>query len=287
MRGMPYREGFHDFRILTGGLQVFPRVEVNGQSPQKDWSVISSGNQELDTLLGGGLEPGTSCLLVGQSGTGKSTLTTVYTYAAAQRGERSALFLFDEHLNTFYKRAEGQGLDLVPLVASGHIQLRQINIGQLSPGEFSTLVREAVEQDHARLIAIDSLTGYLNAMPQEKLLLTQMHELLTYLSQHQVLALLTLTQHGIIGGLPIDPIDMSYLSDTVLLLRHFEAEGAVRQAISVVKKRHGLHEKTIREVRITAAGVELSQPLKNFSGVLTGNPVYEGIQEKLLRGNGK
>lgn len=287
MRGMPYLEGYHDFRILTGGLQVFPRVEVNGQSTQNNWQVLSSGNHELDTLLGGGLEVGTSCLLVGQSGTGKSTLTTVYAYAAAQRGERSSIFLFDEHLNTFYKRAEGQGMDLAPLVADGRMDIRQINIGELSPGEFAILVRDAVEEDHARLIAIDSLTGYLNAMPQEQLLLLQMHELLTYLSQHHVLTFLTLTQHGIIGGPPVDPLDMSYLSDTVLLLRHFESNGSVRQAISVVKKRHGPHEKTIREIRITPSGLQLSQPLQNFSGVLTGNPLYEGEQENLLRGNGK
>jgi circadian clock protein KaiC len=284
MRGMPYREGYHDFRIHTGGLRVYPRIEVKDPSLQHDWHVISSGNVELDTLLGGGLEIGTSCLFVGQSGTGKSTLATVYAYAAAQRNEPVSIFLFDEHLNTFYKRAEGQGMDLAPLVADGRLHIRQINIGELSPGEFATLVRDAVEQDHARLIAIDSLTGYLNAMPQEKLLVTQMHELLTYLSQCNVLAFLTITQHGIIGGPPIDPIDMSYLSDTVLLMRHFEAEGSVRQAISVVKKRHGLHEKTIREMRITSSGIHFSQPLQNFSGVLTGNPVYEGAHESLLGG---
>jgi circadian clock protein KaiC len=287
MRGMPYRDGYHDFRILTGGLHVYPRVEVSDPAVQENWLTISSGNQELDTLLGGGLEIGTSCLFVGQSGTGKSTLTTVYAHAAAQRGEHSSIFLFDEHLNTFHKRAEGQGIDLAPHVAAGRINIRQINIGELSPGQFATLVRNAVEQENARLIAIDSLTGYLNAMPQEQLLLTQMHELLTYLSQCNVLALLTVTQHGIVGGPPIDPIDMSYLSDTVLMLRHFEAEGTVRQAISVIKKRHGVHEKTIREIRITPSGIQLSEPLHNFSGVLTGNPVYGGAREHLLPGNGK
>jgi circadian clock protein KaiC len=264
MRGMPYREGYHDFRIHTGGLHVFPSIVVNSQSPQTDWHTIASGLPELDTLLGGGLNLGTSCLLVGQSGTGKSTLTTAYAHAAAQRGERSIIFLFDEHINTFYKRAEGQSLDLPTPIEQGLININQVNIGELSTGEFAALVCQAVEEDHAQLVIIDSLTGFLNAMPQEQLLLTQMHELLTYLSQQNVLALLTLTQHGIIGGPPVGPLDLSYLSDTVLLLRHFEAEGSV-----------------------TPTGIKIGEPLHHFSGILGGNPVYEGNREHLMRGNGQ
>lgn len=286
MRGMSYREGHHDFRILTGGLCVYPTLEIKQDHHQAEWPIISSNVSQLDALVGGGLEMGTSCLLVGQSGTGKSTLITAYAYAATQRGERVAIFLFDEHLNTFYRRADGQSINLRPATERNLLTIRQVNVGELSPGEFISQVCDAVEKDQARLIIIDSLTGYLNAMPQERLLLTQMHELLTYLSQQQVLTFLTLTQHGLVGGLPVDPIDLSYLSDTVLMLRHFEAEGTVRQAISVVKKRHGTHEKTIREMQITSNGIQVGEPLRNFSGILSGSPVYEGNRDHLLRGNG-
>jgi circadian clock protein KaiC len=287
MRGMPYVEGYHDFRIRTGGLEVFPRVQANGDHSGPSWQLMSSGIDELDRLLAGGLETGTACLIMGQSGTGKSSLCTVYVNSAARRGQRSAVFLFDERLETFFQRAGGQGIALEPVRDQGLLSVRQVNIGEMSAGEFAHRVRQAIEEDGAKVVVIDSLTGYLNAMPQENLLLTQMHELLTYLSQRDVLSLITLTQHGIIGGRPVDPIDLSYLADTVLLLRHFEAEGSVRQAISAVKKRHGPHEKTIREMHISASGIRVSEPLTAFSGVLTGNPVYEGQRDRLMSGAGK
>lgn len=282
MRGMPFHEGHHDFRILTGGLEVYPRISPAEKSRDSDWETLSSGVAELDSLLGGGLETGTACLIAGASGTGKSTLATLYAYSAARRGHGAAVFLFDERPETWYRRSENVNMNIRPYVAEGLIQVQQMNTSEISPGEFAHEVRCAVDESGARVIVIDSLSGYANAMLQERLLTMQMHELLAALSQRGVLSLLIVTQHGMFGGDTRDPVDLSYLADSVLLLRHFEAGGSVRQAISVIKKRHGYHEKTIREVSISANGVVLGEPLTDFSGVLTGNPVYTGRQQALL-----
>lgn len=285
MRGMPYHEGYHDFRIVTGGIEVYCRLKLADGEQAEAWTPKTSGLTQLDTMLGEGLPSGTSCLIVGQSGTGKSSLTTLYVHAATQRDEAAMVCIFDERRETFYQRAAGLGLDLQGQEETGLIILQQINAGEISPGEFTHNIRRAVEMEQVKLVVIDSLTGYLKAMPEERLLLIHLHELLIYLSQQDVLTLLTLTHHGLLVSQEAHTIDLSYLTDTVLLLRHFEARGEVRQAISVIKKRHGPHERTVRELHISADGLKVGQPLTAFSGVLSGQLRFEGEPEKLLDGD--
>jgi circadian clock protein KaiC len=283
---MRYHEGHHTFRIRPGGLEVYPRLETTPSQGYSGWTNLKSGVKELDTLLGGGLEEGTACLVLGPTGTGKTSIATLYAHAAAERGENAAIFLFDERPETFYRRAKGLGIDISKHVDAGRIHLQQVNTGELSPGEFVHDVRQVVEGDGKRkgvkIVVIDSLTGYLNAMPEETLLIPQMHDLLTYLSQHGVLTLLLMAQSGVMGSGDISPLDISYLADAVLLLRHFESEGRIRRAISVIKKRHGEHEQTIRELRITSAGVQIGEPITSFSNILTGTPTFEGKRQALL-----
>lgn len=272
-RGQAYRGGFHDYKIERGGLQVYPRLVAADHIAPLTQSRMPSGLDELDALLGGGLERGTSTLFVGAPGTGKSTVAVQFAVAAAQRGECAALFIFDESLSTLRTRCEGMGMDLAPYVASGHIRLRQVDPAELSPGEFVHLIREAVSEHGAQVIVIDSLNGYLNAMPDERFLIVQLHELLTYLGQSGVATLLVGAQHGLIGTNMTSPVDASYLADAVVLLRYFEFDGEVRQAISVLKKRGGAHERTIREFSMHQDGVRIGQPLRQFRGILTGVPM--------------
>ncbi len=283
-RGMRYHGGYHSFRIRTGGLEVYPRLDTpatddNGRSTR---TLVKSSVEELDTLLGGGLEEGTACLLVGPTGVGKSSLAALYAHAAARRGERSAIYLFDERPETFHQRSEGMGLDLLPQIEAGLVRLQQVNTGELSPGEFAHTVRQAVDHDKVKVVVIDSLTGYLNAMPHETLLIPQLHELLSFLSRQGVLTFLIMAEQGVLGSGELEPIDVSYLADTVLLLRRFEAEGQLRRAISVIKKRYGAHESTIRELRSTSSGVQVGEPITAFRGILTGTPTYEGRADALL-----
>jgi circadian clock protein KaiC len=282
MRGMPFQEGYHDFRINTGGLEVYPRLHSSRPLSTHPRFPIYSGVAELDALLGGSLEPDTACLLIGQTGTGKTTSAFLFALDVVRRGGKVAAFLFEERLSSLYTRLQSLGMDLRPFVESGHIHLQEINAGEISPGEFAHRVSQEVMEYGAEVVLIDSLNGYLNAMPQERQLLIQMHELLAYLGRQQVLTLLTMTQHGMLGADSRSEIDMSYMADTVLLLRHFEASGMIRQAISVVKKRHGRHEKAIREIRLTSGGVQVGQPLTAFQGILTGYPVFTGQQKSLL-----
>lgn len=283
-RGMRYHGGYHSFRIRTGGLEVYPRLET----PDTDTggralrTVVKSGVEEFDTLLGGGLEAGTACLLIGPTGTGKSSVAALYAHAAALRGERSAVFLFDERPETFHRRSEGMGLDLLPQIEAGLVHVQQVNTGELSPGEFAHTVRHAVGDNKVKVVVIDSLTGYLNAMPHETLLIPQLHELLSYLSRQGVLTFMIMAERGVLGSGELEPIDVSYLADAVVLLRHFEATGQLRRAVSVIKKRYGGHESTIRELRITGSGVQVGEPITTFRGVLTGTPTYEGRVEALL-----
>jgi circadian clock protein KaiC len=275
MRGARYRGGYHDFVITTGGLHVFPRLiaaEHNASFPR---TRISSGVAAVDQLLGGGLDRGTSTLLVGPSGVGKSVLATQFAVAAAGRGEQASIYVFDENVHTFLSRSAGLGLGLDDPGATGRVRVQHLDPAQLSPGEFDHLVRHAVEHHQARLVVIDSLNGYLNAMAEERSVVVQLHELLSYLGQQGVVALLTVAQHGLVGEAISAPLDVSYLADTVVLLRYFEAAGQLRQAISVVKHRTGAHERTIRELHL-GPGVRVGPPVQEFQGVLAGSPTYLG-----------
>jgi len=281
VRGVPYRGGYHDFVIQTGGLRVFPRLVAAEHAEPFEAHLISSGVEALDSLVGGGLHGGTSTLLIGPAGVGKSVVTMQYAAAAAARGERTTIYVFDETVATYLTRADGLQLPLREYVASGHVVLEQLAPAQLSPGEFDYRVRRAVESGRAALVVIDSLNGYLNAMEEARSVLVQLHELLSYLNARGVLTLLTVAQHGLIGDQIQSPLDVSYLADTVLLLRYFEAAGQLRKAMSVVKKRSGGHEHTIRELRL-GPGVHIGQPLTEFQGVLAGAPQYLGSEQALL-----
>src|SRR6476661_8964903 len=275
MRGMKFRGGYHDFTIETGGLAIYPRLVAAEHHKAFLGELTSTGSSELDSLLGGGIERGTSMLLIGGAGVGKSSIALTYAMAAAARGERVGVFAFDEGLGTVFARAAGLGMPLQAQVDSGQICVQQIDPAEMSPGEFAHIVRHSVEHDGYRVVIIDSLNGYMNAMPEERFLVLQMHELLSTLNQLGVITILVLAQHGLVGPMET-PLDISYLSDAVLMLRYFEASGTVRRAISVVKKRSGQHEHTIREFRLTDHGLKLGPPLTNFSGIFSGTPRYLG-----------
>jgi circadian clock protein KaiC len=285
MRGIPFKGGFHDFTIERGGLKIYPRLVAAEHHKDFTGDFVPSGNAELDTMLGGGLERGTNALLIGSAGVGKSSIALSYAIAAAARGEQSIIFAFDEGRGTMSARARTLGLPLEAALESGSIIIQQIDPAELAPGEFAERVRKAVEVDRARIVVIDSLNGYLNAMPDERFLVLQMHELLSYLSQLGVLTILVLAQHGLVG--PMDtPLDISYLSDAVMMLRYFEYDGQVRRALSVVKKRSGHHEHSIREFQLSRHGVKLGPPLKGFGGIFSGTPTYIGEKAPLLEAEG-
>ena len=272
MRGKPFRGGYHDFVIVRGGLEVFPRLVAADHPGPFRPGQLASGVPALDALLGGGLDRGTSALLMGPPGSGKSSLAVQYAVAAAARGERAAVFAFDESRATLLARAAGLGIDLAGHVAAGRVLVRQVDPAELSPGEFTHAVCRAVDRDGVRVVVIDSLNGYMNAMPEERFLTIQLHELLTYLGQQGVVTFLVMAQHGLIGSDMRSPVDASYLADSVVLLRYYEAAGRVHRAISAVKKRSGPHENTLRELRFGPTGVWVGEPLADFHGVLTGVP---------------
>jgi circadian clock protein KaiC len=275
LRGVRFRGGYHDYVIRTGGLEVFPRLVAAEHHVDFDDDVIGSGIEALDRLLGGGLHRGNSSLFIGPAGVGKSTVALQYASAAARRGDKAALFTFDENRTTVLGRARGLRIELQPLIDSGNLRLQQIDPAEMAPGEFACVVRKLVA-DGYRMIVIDSLNGYLNAMPDERFLIIQLHELLTYLGQHGVVTILIVAQHGMLGNMQT-PIDLTYLADTVVLMRYFEFRGAIKKAISVVKKRAGYHESTIRElVMDPGRGLIVGEPLAAFRGVLSGIPVFEG-----------
>ena len=282
LRGARFRGGYHDFRIRTGGLDVYPRLEVLPTTGPLDKREVSSGSSHLDRLLGGGLTVGTSTLITGAAGTGKSVLCTQCGLASADRGERVIFFLFDERASTFRSRAEALGMAVGPAQEKDLVRIQQVEPTQLSPGEFADTVRRAVEDDGVRMIVIDSINGYMQAMPSERLLTVQVHELLSYLANQRVSILMTLVQHGVFGAPVDEAAEVSYLADTVLLLRYFEHAGVVRQAVSVVKKRSGPHEHTIRECRVDRGGLLVGNPLAEFQGVLTGVPTYIGATAPLM-----
>jgi circadian clock protein KaiC len=281
-RANEFRGGYHDYLIRKGGLVVFPRLIAAEHRNTTGARKLESGLGELDRLLGGGIEEGTSTLVVGGAGTGKSTIAAQFCATAAARGDKSVVFMFDESPNTLYTRCAGLGINIEHCVNDGMVTIVQVDPAELSPGELSYMVREAVEKDDVKIVVIDSLNGYLNAMPEERFLTIQLHELLMYLSQKGVASLLIGAHHGVIGSQMHTPVDASYLADAVILLRYFEAQGAVRQAISVVKKRGGEHERTIREFGMEKGQIRVGEPLREFRGVLTGVPVYEGSTEPLM-----
>jgi circadian clock protein KaiC len=287
MRGRNFLGGFHDFLIRTGGLEIFPRLVASDHPDEgQDDRVAKSGVAELDELVGGSLDYGTTTLVIGPSGSGKSTLALQYGHALLSRGEKALFISFDETNRVFYRRASGLGLDLSAWRESGSFVFRQVDPAELSPGELTGIIREHVEEDGVTMVVIDSLSGYQHAMAEEQFMLLQMHEIVTYLNQQGVLTFLILAQAGMVGQMH-SPVDITYLSDNVLLLRFFEAQGEIRRAISALKKRTGAHESTIRELRIASGGVEVGPRLEGFRGVLTGTPTYEGGSSLLEDGIAK
>ncbi len=272
-RGSDFASGYHDFTIQRDGVVVFPRLVAAEHVVNFDRTLIASGVTTLDALMGGGVERGTSTLLVGPPGCGKSTIALQYAAAAAARGDHAASFVFDETKAALLARSEGIGLHIREGKGAGEISLRQIDPVAISPGEFAVMVRRAVEEDHARVVIIDSLNGYLNAMPQDNFLTAQLHELLSYLNNQGVTTFMVVAQHGMFGGNTASQIDASYLADSVVMLRYFEHQGGVKKAISVMKKRTGRHEESIRQLKFSRAGITLSEPLLQLRGVLTGVPV--------------
>jgi circadian clock protein KaiC len=283
LRASAYREGFHDYVIRAGGLQFFPRLVAAEHSQQEvDADLLSSGIAELDGLLGGGLSRASSTLLLGPAGIGKSTLVTLYMAAAAARGERSVIFAFDEVTQSILVRCRGLGIPLEEHIKKDLVRVEPMDPAAVSPGEFVTRIRWEVEENNCRIIAIDSLNGLFQAMREEHAVAVQLHDLIAYLNQSGVASFMVLAQYGIIGSHMSVPVDISYLADNVLLFRYFEAQGAVKQAISVVKRRSGPHERTIRELLMIENKIQVGMPLYEFEGVLTGTPRYVGNLKPLL-----
>jgi circadian clock protein KaiC len=274
-RGQPYRGGYHDFTILTGGVQVFPRLVASEYRARKDSLNLTTDIAELDRLMGGGVESGSSTLVIGPAGTGKSLLVLQFVSAAVKRGEKAAFFAFDEELGLLFSRTKAIGIDLEAMRDSGNLHIVQVDAAEISPGEFAHNVRKVIEKEKIRTVVIDSLNGYQNAMPQEQYLILHMHELLQYLNRVGAATFLTVAQHGMIGDMR-SPVDVTYLADTVVLLRYFEAFGKVHRAISMLKKRTGSHENTIREFTIGRNGISVGPVLEKFQGVLRGVPQYDG-----------
>jgi circadian clock protein KaiC len=274
-RGQAFRGGYHDFIIQAGGVEVFPRLIASAYRARTKSTVLSTDIAELDKLMGGGVDSGSSTLIIGPAGTGKSLLVLQFVTAAVKRGEHAALFIFDEELGLLFSRSTGMGIDLESMRDSGKLHIIQVDAAEISPGEFADKVRKAVEKDNIRTVVIDSLNGYQNSMPQEQYLILHMHELLQYLNRVGAATFLTVAQHGMVGDMK-SPVDVTYLADTVILLRYFEAFGQVRRAISMLKKRTGSHENTIREFTIGHNGITIGPVLEKFQGVLRGVPQYIG-----------
>jgi circadian clock protein KaiC len=282
MRGVDFQAGFHDFSIVKGGIRVYPRLVASDHKTDFKPGRCSSNIAELDEILGGGLDRGTATLIVGPAGSGKSSLAALYAFRAAENGESAAIFTFDEGIETLLTRTRALNIDLAPHIEAGRIHLQQIDPAEMSPGEFMWHVKHVVEDIGAKFVVIDSLTGYLDAMPESEFLTIQMHEMLTYLNHQGVVSILTMAQHGYLGANMSSPADISYLADTVIVLRYFEARGEIKKAISVMKKRSGDHQTAIREYTLGPDRIRVGRELKDFHGILTGTPIlsaapiYEG-----------
>jgi circadian clock protein KaiC len=279
-RGRPFRGGYHDATIKHGGVRVYPRLVSAEHKTRFARDVVTTDVAELNDLLGGGIERGSSVLVLGPAGTGKSSIALTFVETAIARGESAAMFVFDEEIGLLVQRAMGLGIDLQAMIDTGKLLLQQVDAAELSPGEFSARVRACVEEYGAKTVVIDSLNGYQAAMPGEQALILHLHEMLQYLNRQGATTFLTVAQHGLVGDMRT-PVDVTYLADTVILLRYFEALGRVRRAISIVKKRTGPHENTIREYRIGERGLTLGEPLTKFQGVLRGVPTLHGVPELL------
>jgi circadian clock protein KaiC len=280
-RGRKFRGGYHDFTIRTGGLEIYPRLISAEHKTNFDRTPLGCGIEGLDLVLGGGIERGSSCLILGPAGTGKSLVALNFIISAVQRGEKAALFVFDEELSLLFDRTKAFGIDLEALRDSGSLLIQQVDAAELSPGEFTARVRDCVDDKGIKTVVVDSLNGYQAAMPEEKFLILHIHELLQYLNRQGATTFLTVAQHGLVGDMKA-PVDVTYLADTVILLRYFEAVGEVRRALSVIKKRSGRHEKTIREFEISDRGLTVGEPLVNFQGVLRGVPNFVGKGSGLM-----
>jgi circadian clock protein KaiC len=280
-RGVKFRGGYHDATITTGGMKIFPRLVASEHRSSFTRTTMSSGIEAFDKLLGGGIETGSSTLILGPAGTGKSLAVIVFVVSALARGEKAAMFVFDEELGLLYARMKGLGIDLEEMQRSGKLFIEQVDAAELSPGEFAHRVRKRVDEDEIKTVVIDSLNGYQAAMPEENSLTLHMHELLQYLNRCGAATFMTVAQHGLVGDMKA-PVDVTYLADTVILLRYFEALGSVRRAMSVIKKRTGPHESTIREYRIDGRGLTIGGPLDGFQGILRGVPMYVGERKPLL-----
>lgn len=272
LRGSPFRSGFHDFTVTTGGLSVFPRLVAAEHRTDLLAAPVSTGISGLDRVLGGGIDRSTCTLIIGPAGTGKSAMATQIAVAAALRGEPASVFLFEERIGTWLRRARQLGMAVDEQIASGRLHVHQIDPAELAPDEFVHLVRRSVEGDAARVVVIDSITGYFTAMPEARFLSLQMHELLSYLAEHGVASVITMAQSGMIGNQMRTAVDVSYLADTVVVLRYFEVEGRLRKALSILKKRSGAHENSICDVRFDARGIHVGEPLSELRGVLVGLP---------------
>lgn len=281
-RGQKYRGGYHDFNIHADGVQVFPRLVAAEHRTRYPRSQLSSGIGALDALLGGGIENGSSTLILGPAGTGKSLISMVFAAAAVARGEKVALFIFDEELSLLFERMKLMGIDLEAYQTSGEMLIEQVDAAELSPGEFAHRVRRSVDEHDIKTVVIDSINGYHAAMLEESSPVLHVHELLLYLNRRGAATFMTVAQQGLVGDMKA-PVDLTYLADTVILLRYFEALGEVRRAMSVIKKRFGGHEATIREYRISRQGMVVGEPLVDFQGVLRGVPTYVGSKNPLLR----
>jgi circadian clock protein KaiC len=282
MRGVGFHAGWHDLTIKQGGMIVYPRLVASEHSMSFADEAVPSGLPEMDALLDGGPLRGTTSLIVGPAGSGKTTLALQYAVTAAKRGECVAIYEFDERMGTLITRARKLGLDLEPLIEQGLINIRQVDPSELAPGEFSDMVKQEVESNNTRMVIIDSLNGYLAAMPEEKQLLLQIHELLTYMNHKGVLSFLINPQEGMVGSMATSTMSISYIADTVVLFRFFEAFGRIRKALSIIKNRGGGHENSIREFMIGRNGIRIGEPLAEFQGIFMGTPFYTGAKEDLM-----